>query len=42
LPWEAVPAAIIGQVLVKTIIQGIGAFILHQINPSMDKEIVSQ
>lgn len=42
LPWEAVPAAIIGQVLVKTIIQGIGAFILHQINPSMDKNIVSQ
>lgn len=41
LPWEAVPAAIIGQVLVKTIIQGIGAFILHQIQHSNDKKIVS-
>ncbi|WP_026694194.1 VUT family protein [Peribacillus kribbensis] len=25
LPWEAVPAAILGQIIVKTIIQGIGA-----------------
>ncbi|MEH7238863.1 VUT family protein [Bacillus sp. JJ1562] len=41
LPWEAVPAAIIGQVLVKTIIQGIGALILHQINNSTDKKILS-
>lgn len=29
LPWEAIPFAILGQVLVKTIIQGIGALILH-------------
>src|SRR4051812_29856374 len=32
LPWEAVPAAIMGQVLVKTIIQGIAALIIHQTN----------
>ncbi|PLT30546.1 VUT family protein [Peribacillus deserti] len=28
LPWEAVPAAILGQVIVKTVIQAIGAGIL--------------
>ncbi|WLR57014.1 VUT family protein [Mesobacillus subterraneus] len=32
LPWEAVPAAILGQVIVKTIIQGIGAILLNPIN----------
>ena len=32
LPWEAVPAAILGQVIVKTIIQGLGAIILNQVN----------
>jgi queuosine precursor transporter len=30
LPWEAVPAAIVGQVVVKTAIQTIGAIILNQ------------
>lgn len=30
IPWEAVPAAIVGQVIVKTIIQMIGALILNQ------------
>ena len=30
IPWEAVPAAIIGQIIVKTIIQLIGALILNQ------------
>lgn len=30
IPWEAVPAAIIGQVIVKTFIQMIGALILNQ------------
>lgn len=30
LPWDAVPAAILGQVIFKTVIQGIGGFILHQ------------
>lgn len=28
IPWEAVPAAIIGQVIVKTIMQGCGAILL--------------
>jgi queuosine precursor transporter len=32
LPWEAVPSAILGQVIVKTIIQGIAALIIHQTN----------
>lgn len=30
LPWEAVPAAIFGQIIVKTIIQMLGAIILSQ------------
>lgn len=30
IPWEAVPAAIVGQVIVKTIIQMFGAIILNQ------------
>ena len=30
LPWEAVPAAIFGQIIVKTIIQMLGALILGQ------------
>lgn len=34
LPWEAVPAAILGQVIVKTIIQGIAAVILSQVTNS--------
>lgn len=31
LPWEAVPAAIIGQIIVKTVLQLIGASILSQL-----------
>ncbi len=31
LPWEAVPAAILGQIIVKTIIQMIGALILNKV-----------
>lgn len=31
LPWEAVPAAIVGQIIVKTVLQLIGALILNQI-----------
>lgn len=31
LPWEAIPAAITGQVLVKTIIQLLGALVLKQV-----------
>ena len=30
IPWEAVPAAIVGQVIVKTVIQMLGALILSQ------------
>jgi uncharacterized PurR-regulated membrane protein YhhQ (DUF165 family) len=39
LPWEAVPAAIVGQVLVKTLIQGLGALGLHQVHTILDKKI---
>ncbi|WML48063.1 VUT family protein [Neobacillus sp. PS3-34] len=31
LPWDAVPFAILGQVIVKTAIQALGAAILHQV-----------
>lgn len=30
IPWEAVPAAIVGQVIVKTVVQLIGALVLRQ------------
>jgi queuosine precursor transporter len=40
LPWEAVPAAILGQVIVKTTIQGIAALIIHQTN-NMSKTTVA-
>lgn len=30
IPWEAVPAAIVGQVIVKTVLQMVGALILKQ------------
>lgn len=42
LPWEAVPAAIIGQIIVKTVIQLIGALILSQIHGMKEKQLVSQ
>ncbi|MCM3118273.1 VUT family protein [Neobacillus sp. MER 74] len=42
LPWEAVPAAILGQVIVKTIIQGIAAVILSQVTNSMTKHALSK
>jgi queuosine precursor transporter len=41
LPWEAVPAAIIGQIIVKTIIQSIGAVLLGRINVELEKRVVS-
>ncbi|KWW17433.1 MULTISPECIES: VUT family protein [Peribacillus] len=41
LPWEAVPAAIIGQIIVKTIIQSIGAVLLGQIHIRLEKRVVS-
>lgn len=37
LPWEAVPAAIIGQIIVKTVIQMIGAIILSQVHGTKSK-----
>lgn len=37
LPWEAVPAAIIGQIIVKTVIQMIGAIILSQVHGTKNK-----
>lgn len=40
LPWGAVPFAILGQALVKTIIQGIAAVITHQTN-NISKNTVS-
>jgi queuosine precursor transporter len=42
VPWEAVPAAIFGQVIVKTLIQGVGAIIISQSKfLSTDKAITS-
>jgi len=42
VPWEAVPAAIFGQVIVKTLIQGVGAIIISQSKLlSTDKAIAS-
>ncbi|CAH0290102.1 hypothetical protein SRABI96_04237 [Peribacillus sp. Bi96] len=41
LPWEAVPAAVIGQIIVKTVIQSIGAVLLGRINVELEKRVVS-
>lgn len=41
LPWEAVPAAVCGQIIVKTVIQMIGAVVLNQIHTSHTKRPVS-
>jgi queuosine precursor transporter len=40
LPWEAVPVAITGQVIVKSLIQAIAAMIISQINSRNNKDIV--
>lgn len=42
LPWEAVPAAILGQIIVKTIIQMFGALILNQIGVMKQKRLISE
>ncbi|WP_342599845.1 VUT family protein [Psychrobacillus sp. FSL H8-0483] len=42
LPWEAVPFAIIGQIIVKTVIQMFGALILSQIHVIKKKRLVSE
>ncbi|ACA40599.1 VUT family protein [Lysinibacillus sp. fkY74-1] len=41
LPWEAVPAAIVGQIIVKTIIQMFGALILGQVGSLKEKRLIS-
>jgi queuosine precursor transporter len=40
LPWEAVPTAILGQIIVKTIIQMFGALILNQVYVMKEKALV--
>lgn len=42
LPWEAVPAAILGQIIVKTILQMVGAIILSQVRPFKEKQLISE
>lgn len=42
LPWEAVPAAIVGQIIVKTVIQMIGALILNQVYVIRGKRLISE
>ncbi|SES15839.1 hypothetical protein SAMN04487944_1212 [Gracilibacillus ureilyticus] len=42
LPWEAVPAAIFGQIIAKTIIQMIGALVLNQVYIVKQKQVVAQ
>lgn len=42
LPWEAVPFAILGQIIVKTVIQMFGALILNQIHVSKEKRLISE
>ncbi|MGE7602304.1 VUT family protein [Peribacillus sp. NPDC097675] len=39
LPWSAVPAAIFGQIFVKTIIQSIGAVLLGKIHVRLEKRL---
>lgn len=41
LSWEAVPFAILGQLLVKTAIQGLGAIILAIFKGSIEEKMVS-
>ena len=41
LPWAAVPMAIVGQIIVKTAIQAIGAMVLHQVIMKKEKIIVN-
>lgn len=42
LPWEAVPVAIVGQVIVKTIIQMLGALILSQGQVMREKHLTQE
>lgn len=40
LPWEAVPTAILGQIIVKTVVQMLGALILNQVYVMKEKALV--
>ncbi|MGM9949568.1 MAG: VUT family protein [Lysinibacillus sp.] len=42
LPWEAIPTAILGQVIVKTVIQLCGALILNQVYTMKGKALASE
>lgn len=42
MPWEAVPAAIFGQIIVKTIIQMFGALMLNQVHVSKARRLISE
>ena len=42
LPWEAVPSAIIGQIIVKTVIQMFGALILNQVRVIKEKRLITE
>lgn len=42
LPWEAVAAAIVGQIIVKTVIQTIGALILSRVYVMKEKRLLSE
>ena len=42
LPWEAVPFAILGQIIVKTVIQMFGALILNQVYVIKGKRLISE
>ncbi|MFJ7678916.1 VUT family protein [Peribacillus sp. NPDC097198] len=39
LPWSSVPAAIVGQIIVKTVIQSMGAILLGKIHVRLEKRI---
>ena len=42
VPWEAIPAAVVGQVIVKTVMQMIGAIILSYAFPEKEKQLAKQ
>jgi queuosine precursor transporter len=42
LPWEAVPFAIMGQVIVKTIVQLVGALVLNQAYIIKGKQLLAE
>lgn len=42
LPWAAIPAAILGQVIVKTIVQMFGAIILNRVQFIRERYVVTE